>query len=110
MSTDYVYIGETPCNEPCQQVGTDHYDAIMAKAECRAFINQLRRQLGTEPDGAQFKIKSEPHDAGNYLSVVCQFNPNIEEAAEYAYRAEEECPENWDKEALQELHWAVIKR
>lgn len=105
-----IYLGESPADEPCQQVGTDTYDPLMAKAECRALINQIRRICGDEPDGARLKIKSNSHDFGTYQSVEVYYDPNNEQATEYAFLCEEKYPENWDAKAIRELHQAVINR
>ena len=51
---DYIDIGATPASENCEQLGPN-YDPQRARAECRAFIAQLRRQFGPEPEGAQLR-------------------------------------------------------
>lgn len=98
---DSIYIGETPNTETCEQMG-DNYDSAKARRECRAYINQLRRVYGQEPAGAMFKVKSNPHDFGSYLSVECYYDDNNEEAMNYAFNAEAGCDE-WDAEAKAEL-------
>lgn len=101
MSYDYVDIGPTPASEDCEQLGPN-YNPNKARAECKAFINQIRRERGEEPFGARLTIKSNPHDFGTYLEVVCKFDENNEEAAEYAFSCE--CTaEYWDDEAKAEL-------
>lgn len=88
--------------EDCAQVGSpDYYDR--AKRECRIYIDLLRRALGEEPFGARLAIKSNPHDFGNYLSVVCHYDSDNEEAMAYAFRCEAEGPENWDDIAHRDL-------
>lgn len=94
MARDTVYIGSTPCNEDCAQVGAPDYE-IRAKEECRRFIALLRDTFGPEPEGARLRIKSNPHDFGYYYEVVCDFDPYNEAAAEYAYRCESDAPETW---------------
>lgn len=93
----------TPVSENCQQVGTAGYDHQKARQECEAFRRQLRRQFGEEPEGASLVIKSNPHDFGTYLEVAVKFDSDNEEAAEYAYKLEEELPEKWDDIAKNEL-------
>jgi len=100
---DYETFGCTPVDEDCQQVGMPSYDPQKARAECKAFIHQLRRQFGNEPFGAMLKIKSSLHDFGQYLEVSCMFEENEEEAVNYAYKIEANLPENWDDEAKKEL-------
>lgn len=99
---DYIFIGPTPSAEDCQQVGTDQYDPTMARAECRAYLHQLRRVYGPEPEGAVLKIKSNPHEFGSYLEVVCEYDDRNETAVEYAFNCENGT-ENWDDEAKAEL-------
>ena len=88
MSRDIVYIGPVPCNEDCQQVGPG-YDSAAARAECQRYISDLRRHYGAEPEGARLSIKSEPHDFGSYLEVVCRYDDENEAAVNYAFRVEE---------------------
>lgn len=107
---DYLTIGEVPSGEDCEQLGSN-YDGLKARAEHRAFINQLRRAFGPEPEGADLRIKSFPHDFGTYSEVVCYFDDNDEEAVNYAFKCEGETPEYWDSEALEELKaFQVVSR
>ena len=69
---DSLYIGESPWDESCAQVGSDMY-RVNAGKECRRFIEQIRNHYGLEPEGARLYIKSNPHDFGSYLSVECEF-------------------------------------
>ena len=99
---DDITIGEVPCDEECAQVGSENYRE-QAKKEMGAFIRQLRRHFGPEQGTARFAIKWFSHDFGTYGEVVCYFDDNDEEGANYAYNAEE-CPEHWDEEAKTELY------
>jgi hypothetical protein len=99
---DFVYIGSTPCDEPCEQVGSS-YNGEKARKECRAFINQLLRMFGPEPEGAELKIKLERHDFGSYPEVVCYFDDEKQESVDYAFKCEGESPANWDLQAVIEL-------
>ena len=95
-------LGSAPAMEDCAQVGTeDYYDR--ARKECRAFIGLLRRSLGQEPDGASLRVKSNPHDFGTYLSVVCEYDPALPAATDYAFRCESDAPREWDDLARKEL-------
>lgn len=104
---DCVYIGSTPCDEPCQQVGMPSYDASLARKEIRAFINQLRRHFGPEPDGAELRAKTESHEFGSYTEVVCYYDYDKPESVEYAFKCESESPANWDLQATIELQPAA---
>jgi len=99
---DYITIGSTPADELCAQVGSDDYETRSRK-ECRAFLAQLRRQLGGEVGSAYLGVKTFPHDFGSYREVVCYFDDEDEEGRDYAFRLEAETPAKWDKEAKEEL-------
>lgn len=99
---DFIDIGSAPPMETSAQVGSEGY-VHRAQRECRAYINLLRRALGSEPDGAELRVKSNPHDFGTYLSVVCYFDSSNQAATDYAFRCEAQGPENWDEQALLEL-------
>ena len=102
MANDYVSIGSSPAEESCAQVGSDNYSELSRK-ECNAFVKQLIRQFGQPPEGARFTVKSFPHDFGSYKEVCVVYADHIEEAAEFAYKVENESPAQWDDEAKAEL-------
>jgi hypothetical protein len=99
---DFIDIGSAPYEGRCAQLGRDDYWE-RARRECRAFINQLRRVFGPEPEGARLSIKSNPHDFGTYLSVICSYESENEAAVDYAFRCEGEGPGEWDEEASASL-------
>lgn len=99
---DRLDLGSAPSDEDCAQLGSDDYE-VRAKRECRALVNQLKRQCGTPPPNTRFRIKSNPHDFGTYYSVVIEFDPEDDEAAAYAYRCDEASPSQWDVAALHEM-------
>ena len=93
---DFIEIGSAPYDEECVQVNrTEDYLGPM-RDECLRFKDLIRRKLGPEPDGARLSIKSNPHDFGTYLEVVCYFDEDNEEAREYAFRCEAESPRTWN--------------
>lgn len=102
-----VYIGSVPADEDCQQVGTPSYNRELARKELRAFINQLRRHFGNEPDGAELRTKTESHDFGSYTEVVCYYDYNKPASVEYAFNCESNSPTNWDLAATVELQPAA---
>ena len=97
---DSLDFDTVPLNEECTPAGRN---PEQERRECKALINQLRRMFGDEPAGARLRIASNPHDFGSYLSVQCRFDDEIEAAAEYAYRIENDFPHEWDSSALVEL-------
>lgn len=103
MSTsDYVNVGSTPADEECAQVGDTDY-GTRSRKECAAYIKQLRRQFGPEPNGAMLSAKTFAHDFGSYREVVCYYNDRIDGAINYAFNIENGAPAEWDREAREEL-------
>ena len=91
---DYLTIGSSPCEEDCAQVGTEDYRR-RSILESNAFIQLIRDSLGLEPTGAKLGIKWFPHDFGSYSEVVVHYNETMEDAVEYAYKVEGNCPTTW---------------
>jgi len=91
---DYMTIGSTPCEEECAQVGSENY-RDRAIAECRRFIDLIRKKLGDEPPNAQLAVKGFPHDFGTYYEVVCKYSDEDEKAQAYAYKCESDAPTTW---------------
>lgn len=92
---NYFCIGSSPLDEDCVQVGALDYRR-KAIAECARFIQLIRNTLGTEPEGAELRIKAFDHDLGMYHEVVCWFDTNILESVEYAKACEGETPATWE--------------
>lgn len=99
---DAIWLGPTPAEEPCVRVGVEGYGP-RARAECQAYVHQLRRTFGPEPDGAKLAVRECDHDLGQYFEVVCAFDDQIPEAVDYAYRCEQNAPTTWDAGARAEL-------
>jgi hypothetical protein len=100
--TDYLDLSPVPTDEEVQQVGPLH-DPIQARRECRAMVNQLNRQF--PPIGnVRYIIKSNPHDFGDYLSVVAKFDDENENECDFVYNVEANIPEKWDELAKAELN------
>lgn len=96
MARDYLTLGPTPAEEPCEGIGGD---ALKATRESHAYKRQLMRLF----PNSQFGVKSFPHDFGSYTEVVVYFNDENEEEIAEAIRIENNTPERWDDEARQEL-------
>jgi len=99
---DYLTLGPTPYDEPCAQLGTDHFYA-KSRIESDAYINQLLRQFGEPPGLCFFRTKPFHHEFGTYYEVVITFFDDDEEAVRFAYNVENNLPAQWDQEALNEL-------
>jgi len=91
---DFLYIGSSPNDEDCAQVGEPGYYA-QGGAECIGLIVALRKKLGKEPEGARLFIKRQEHDFGAYLEVCCEFIIGHKESTEYAFKCESDCPSTW---------------
>lgn len=94
---DYIFIGPTPSNEECAQLGEENYET-RARAECQRFIELIREKLGKEPDGARLIVKGEYHDMGVYYEVAVKFDDSKPEAIEYAFKVDSESPQEWSKQ------------
>ena len=92
---EWIDVGPSPTDEPCEQYPDG--DPSIATREMNALINQIRRVLGHEPDGARLGIKRDP--SGGYREVVCFYDTENQAAIDYAFKCESECPEKWDQEA-----------
>lgn len=92
----------TPSNVVPEQVGRN-YNPERARKEAKATINQLIRMFGEPPAGTRLKIKSNPHDFGNYYSIqfLCESDDN--EGGEYMAKLDNNWPEEYDAEALAEI-------
>jgi len=107
MSLDELTLAPTPVYEDCAQVGTPDYTE-RAKAECQAFIGQLKRVFGEPPEGARLKVKGNLHDVGAsgvciYYEVAVVFDGANPRAVDYAYTIDDDLPKEWDDEARAEL-------
>lgn len=91
---DYIEIGSSPVEEDCAQVGCEDYSR-KARIECNQYIAALRAKFGPEPDGARLYIKGNPHDFGTYYEVNCEYDDDLPESAEYAFKCEGEGPLTW---------------
>lgn len=106
---DYIYLGSTPSEEECAQVGTNDYQE-RARKEIHAYMNQLDRVLTTlgypkekRPDTFSLVRKSESHDFGTYYEVCAKVREGDETAYELAILIENNSPAEWDEEARKEL-------
>lgn len=97
-------IGPTPNGENCAQVGNNNYDYYsLSKMENIAYINQIKRIFPDMPSGLRITREGYPHDFGSYYEVIAKWRSGDDAAEEFAYRIQNESPENWDNEARAEL-------
>lgn len=103
IETDYLYLGPTPCDEDCAQVGESGYRAKATK-EVNAFIKQLNRTFPyTEENNVNITSKWSSHDFGSYVEVVVVYVVDDKKSRDYAIEIENNCPYNWDEAAAEEL-------
>jgi hypothetical protein len=103
--TDFVELGPVPIDEDCTQIG-DPEQEKWGKIECRAYINQLKRQFPEETMVVQLDLIRNVHDAGIYYEVGAPYRDDNEEQEEAAFYIENNLPNNWDDEAIIELELA----
>jgi len=103
MMLDYIEIGPAPCEEKCEQANISGTNYERMRAENHAFIRQIRRVLGNEPEGASLSARFNRDGDYGYYEVVCNYNSKIKASIDYAYKCESDAPVKWDAIALEEL-------
>lgn len=97
---DHIYLGPTPCDEDCAQVGDENYSKKV-REELSRYRQLLEHKFGTPPAGAAFKQKRELHSFGPYYEMTVAFDPTNPEATAFAFFVEENAPLKWsDTEKL----------
>ncbi|HCR54520.1 MAG TPA: hypothetical protein DIW27_08900 [Cytophagales bacterium] len=91
----------TPSDERCAQLGDADY-LKNARAEARAYINQLLRVYGANPPGTRFACVRCPHDFGTYLDIRFYYDDEDQCHLKYMMDMETGC-EKWDEVALEEV-------
>lgn len=89
-----VWLGPAPAGEACASAGDADY-ARDARAECRAFVEAIRKVCGREPEGARLVVQTQEHDFGDYYEVACVFDAGDDWARDYAARVEADAPTTW---------------
>jgi len=105
MPYEHIDLGPVPGEEQAASVGAEDYTE-RSRRECLVFKRMLMR-LHPAPVGADvaLKVKSYPHEFGNYLEVVAKYSSEDAAACDYAYSLESNSPANWDNTARFELWW-----
>ena len=106
MSSDYLTLSCTPCDEPCIQVGHEHYSRL-ARHECRVYLQQLLSEFlvahDSRPPACRLTVKSFPHDFGSYHEVCAVYADSSPQSAEDAIWFDENAPLEWSKESRETL-------
>lgn len=93
MPREYVYIGSSPCDEDCAQVGSPRYHEL-SKLELEQFKAAIIQKCGQPPGGVSLVI----HDG----EVCAVFNSAVadEKAQEWAWNLETEAPATWEEAGM----------
>lgn len=86
----------TPVQEEEAQLGDLGYKEL-AQIQCQTLIEQIRRILGSEPPGNEFRIKPHFHEQGTYYTVA--FDHQTPEGEAYLKQVENVDLERWDAES-----------
>ena len=113
---EFFSLASTPHEEECTPAGYEEVNNKSQIIECTALINQLIRGAGKPDEGEQFFIiENTGHDFGTYYEAGIFYQPQTPEQEEadedsgseiYAMVIEQNIPDKWDAEALQELRKA----
>ena len=90
---NWLYLGPNPCEEEC----VDMNDYSEHRAEVRRYVEMLKERFIDAPEGAWFGVKREDgSDAGTYYEAVVYYLEDDEEASNFAFFVEGNCPVTWD--------------
>ncbi len=101
---DYLYLGPTPSDENCAQIGDDNFREQCNK-EMEAYIDQLNRMYPEVSRYKEMRFKKhwQQHDFGSYGEVVITYNDEDEEQSTLALKVEWNLPSNWDEIAKEKI-------
>lgn len=86
--TDYVYIGSSPCDEDCAQVGSPRYYEL-SRLELNQFKAAIIQKMGQPPDGCSLIVKEG--------EIVAKYEVGNEKAEAYAFSCEDGAPATWEE-------------
>lgn len=106
---DYLDIETSPYEENGVQVSSscDYMPAMRAEANRFKAMLENRFAKLIESTGIYFRIASNPHDFGSYLSLRICFDDNDEKQINAAYFIEENMPATWDDDYV--FDWPTKK-
>jgi hypothetical protein len=88
MPTYTEFLGGSPVEEDCAQIGSKSYDGeALNRLECEAYLVALERKYGDPPNGCRLLVKYQEHDFGGYYEVILHYNGS-EEATAYCQQVE----------------------
>jgi hypothetical protein len=100
VNEETIWIGPAPALESYAHLGEPDY-ARDAKAECRAFIDAIRKVCGREPEGARLAILPQEVDASTYYEVAVIYDGDNEWAAQYAAKVDSQAPTTWQQAGME---------
>ena len=106
-----IYLGPSPYEEECAQVGDLHFTEDH-QIELNAFTGQLQRTFIVTKDSnaVQFKKKRESHDFGAYYEITVVPAVLQPQSHSIAYAIEHHVPAQWDVTALQEMIQNTVEK
>lgn len=102
-----LYIGDSPWDEKCLQVGKA--SSVALRTESIVFKRQIERYYPI-PDGARLVVRGQSHEFGTYYSVFCVVDPEVETQVDWACAVESDELEklsHWDEESKAEIQQAI---
>jgi hypothetical protein len=94
---DYLYLGTTPSDEQCPQVGKD--DGSLIAEICNIYRKQLQT-LATELNfEVAIVVRSCNHDFGTYYEVAAKYDSNNERHMNEAFELDGKVPQYWNDES-----------
>lgn len=94
---DYISLGSSPLDEDCAQVGSpDYYER--SHVELRE-LKRMMNKIYPPVMGSWYTIKAFPHDFGSYYELCACYDDEIDLAVDWAMKADDMIPDEWDKEA-----------
>lgn len=106
LRRNFLNLAGAPNDEEAIRAGGDR---TLATLECQTLMEQLIREHGEAPDGAEFFIMENHHDFGIYydLSIFYVEPDDVDDgettpSLEYALKCES-IPDRWDNEAIASL-------
>lgn len=90
----YMKVGPCPSEVDAVQIGEG---AAAMRAECERFREQIRKKF-PEPEGARLVVRGNNHEFGTYYEVEVRYDPENDEAVEYAFMCEsgdDDCFRAW---------------
>jgi hypothetical protein len=101
---DEFYLGVTPSDEDCVQLGwgkcSGDWDEAMEEAKRYASMIKNRFSLILSQDYVSVSIRPKSQNSGEYIEVTAAFDDSSYESASVALFIENNTPARWDEEKV----------